>query len=75
MFAGDWHAGIEFGTAAIASAAAGGAHRIAHVGDFGVWPRHPDGRKYIDAISEACLEHDVTVWFCDGNKLNLVWVL
>jgi hypothetical protein len=67
MFAGDWHAGIGFGTAAIASAAARGAEKIAHVGDFGFWPRHPDGQKYIDAISAACLEHDVTVWFCDGN--------
>lgn len=67
MFAGDWHAGIEFGVAAVEAAAASGVDRIAHVGDFGYWPRHPNGVRYIDAISDACVAHDIPLWFCDGN--------
>ncbi len=67
MFAGDWHAGTNFATTAIESAAARGVEHIAHVGDFGFWPRHPDGRKFIDAISAACSDNDISLWFCDGN--------
>lgn len=67
MFAGDWHAGTDFGVAAVETAARHGVERIAHVGDFGFWPRHPDGAKYLAAISEACVAHRIPLWFCDGN--------
>lgn len=67
MFAGDWHAGTEFAIASIDLAASHGVDQIFHVGDFGYWPRHVEGRAYLERVSSHAVDRDVLISFCDGN--------
>lgn len=79
--AGDWHGDTRYAVAAIRYAAERGAQIILHTGDFGYWPsaylfdvagsatsiRDPARWAFGDAVSAALAEHDLTLWFVDGN--------
>lgn len=67
LFAGDWHAGTEFGQATIDLAADRGIDRIIQVGDFGYWPRIEQGAAFLEAVSAHAVRRGVSIWFCDGN--------
>jgi hypothetical protein len=67
LFAGDWHAHTEHAVAVVELAARIGATRVVQVGDFGYWPRHPSGARFLTKVAARCAELGVSVWFCDGN--------
>jgi hypothetical protein len=67
VLAGDWHADADHAIRVIDRAADRGVQRIVQVGDFGYWPRHPTGQRFLTRIAARCVERGVTVWFCDGN--------
>jgi hypothetical protein len=40
---------------------------VIQVGDFGYFPDHPDGPRFLTAVDTACTRHGVEFWFIDGN--------
>ena len=40
---------------------------IIQVGDFGYFPVHPDGPRFLTATDRACAANGVDLWFIDGN--------
>lgn len=67
VVAGDWHADADHAVRVIDAAADRGMRRVLQVGDFGYWPRHPMGIRFLTRVAARCVERGVTVWFCDGN--------
>lgn len=67
VLAGDWHADAAHAVRVIDAAADAGAIGVAQVGDFGYWPRHPQGREFLVKVAARCVERGVSVWFADGN--------
>lgn len=67
VFAGDWHADTDHALRVVDAAADRGIDRIVQTGDFGYWPRHPVGVKYLQRVAARCVDRGVSVWFCDGN--------
>lgn len=63
VLAGDWHANLDWALHAVRAAHETGARLILHVGDFGYWPRHIRGRRYLTAVNELCelLNMDILV--------------
>lgn len=68
LLVGDSHANARWWATAVAPVAQrAGADRIVQLGDFGYWPRHPDGRRFL-AIVAGCVERTgIAVDFLDGN--------
>lgn len=67
VLAGDWHADATHAVRVIDAAADAGVIGILQVGDFGYWPRHPQGRDFLVKVAARCVERGVSVWFADGN--------
>ena len=67
LVAGDWHADADHAERIIDAAADRGIDRIAQVGDFGYWPRHRTGVRFLGRVAARCVERGVSLWFCDGN--------
>ena len=67
VVAGDWHADADHAVRVIDAAADRGIDRVLQVGDFGYWPRHQTGVRFLTRVAARCVERGVTVWFCDGN--------
>lgn len=40
---------------------------VISVGDFGYWPSHPEGRRFLEAVESTVNAADVDMWFVDGN--------
>ncbi|MGE0306865.1 MAG: metallophosphoesterase [Acidimicrobiia bacterium] len=40
---------------------------IIQVGDFGYFPDHCDGPRFLSMVDRACSANDVELWFIDGN--------
>jgi hypothetical protein len=70
VVAGDWHGNTGWAIRVVKMAAKllrdEPVPLILHLGDFGIWPGDA-GAKYIADLSNACREHNVAVWFIDGN--------
>ena len=49
------------------TAAEQGCPIIIQVGDFGYFPDHPDGPRFLTAVDTACAVNGVELWFIDGN--------
>ena len=64
--AGDWHGSTAWAVGVIEEAAAAGADRLLHLGDFGVWPG-PAGGRYLDDVDAALDRAGMALWFVDGN--------
>ena len=69
-FAGDWHADRYYAVPAIDWAHEQGVDTIVHVGDFGY--RFVDGNSaiFLANITEVLAEHDMQLYFVDGNHDN-----
>lgn len=68
LLVGDSHANAKWWATLVATSAQRvRADRIVQLGDFGYWPRHPDGRRFL-ALVTACVERTgIPVDFLDGN--------
>lgn len=67
MLAGDWHGNTGWATSLIISAGVRGIRVILQLGDFGFWVPGLRRDRYLDEIETACVRHDVTVLWVDGN--------
>jgi len=65
--AGDWHTNSHWARQTVRRAAQAGVQVIAHVGDFGFWPRLRGGPQYLIDLEKALAEHGITLLFLDGN--------
>lgn len=65
-FAGDWHGTTDWACGRIMSLGTQGVDVILHVGDFGLWPG-PFGKKYLNAVENACARYGVTLAVTPGN--------
>ena len=65
--AGDTHGNTPWVEGLAATAAAHGCPIVIQVGDFGYFPHHPDGPRFLTAVDTACARHGVELWFIDGN--------
>jgi hypothetical protein len=66
LFVGDTHGNTAYALCAIRVARALGISRVVQVGDFGVWPGSK-GHLFLDAVSGASRDANVTFSFIDGN--------
>lgn len=67
LIVGDSHANTGFMQTAIRAAAEVGAGAVIQLGDFGYWPRHKAGQVFIRKVSKTAAEHQLPVFFVDGN--------
>ena len=67
LVAGDTHGNAPWVEGLAATAAEQGCPIVIQVGDFGYFPDHPNGPRYLTAIDTACARHGVELWFIDGN--------
>lgn len=65
-FAGDWHGDTAWAVQQVRDLGDRGVRVLCHVGDFGIWPG-PTGRRYLQAVEQACAEHGVTMLVTPGN--------
>lgn len=68
LIAGDWHGSISAAKGCIEQASEEGCTRVIQVGDFGI-PFYT-GSDFLDRVSDLGVEHDVEVFFLDGNHEN-----
>lgn len=64
--AGDWHSNLGHAVGSIERLAQMGVRTLLHLGDFSLWPGS-FGARYIRRVSQACDEHDITIYITDGN--------
>ncbi len=67
LFVGDVHANSNFIKRVYAHAEDQAAEAIVQVGDFGWWPRNPQGKNFIAGVSKLATETDIPLIFVDGN--------
>jgi len=67
LIAGDTHGNTKWAEGLARSAAELGCPVIIQVGDFGYFPDHPDGARFLTAVDTACAINGVELWFIDGN--------
>jgi hypothetical protein len=67
LIAGDTHGNTAWVEALAKTAAESGCPVIIQVGDFGYFPDHPDGPRFLTAVDTACATSGVEPWFIDGN--------
>lgn len=67
LFCGDVHANTRFMCAVLEKAAEVGADLVVQAGDFGWWPRHRLGYRFISKVNAMAEEVGIPVLFCDGN--------
>jgi predicted phosphodiesterase len=67
LIAGDTHGNTAWVEALTRKAAEHGCPIIMQVGDFGYFPDHPGGPRFLTAVDTACAVNGVELWFIDGN--------
>jgi hypothetical protein len=68
LLVGDSHANATWWARAVVPAAVRArADRIIQLGDFGFWPRHPDGRRFLTIVTAGVTRSGIPVDFLDGN--------
>ena len=67
LIAGDTHGNTKWVKNLTEVAARNDCPVIIQVGDFGYFPDHRDGPRFISAVDQACAANGVEVWFIDGN--------
>lgn len=63
---GDTHGNTGWGQSMVKRAAELRCDAIVQVGDFGIWPG-PDGDKFLRKLNKTLSEHDLPLFFVDGN--------
>ena len=67
LVAGDTHGNTVWVEGLVSTAAEKSCPIVIQVGDFGYFPDHPDGPRFLTAVDTACSRHGVELWFIDGN--------
>jgi len=67
LFVGDSHGNAEFIKRVFGYAEEKEVETIIQVGDFGWWPRFPQGERFIHAVSSLASRMDIPFYFIDGN--------
>jgi hypothetical protein len=68
LLVGDSHANATWWARAVVPAAVRArADRIVQLGDFGYWPRHRDGRRFLTIVTTGVDRTGIPVDFVDGN--------
>ena len=67
LIAGDTHGNTKWVTHLTEVAARSDCPVIVQVGDFGYFPDHRDGPRFLSAVDQACAANGVELWFIDGN--------
>ena len=67
LIAGDTHGNTSWVETLARKAAEQGCPIIIQVGDFGYFPDHPGGPRFLTAVDTACAVNGVELWFIDGN--------
>lgn len=67
LFVGDTHADASRLITRIHQAHGEGIRYVVQVGDFGYWPKHPPLSGFVEQISGALAENDMTLYFVRGN--------
>lgn len=67
VIAGDTHGNTAWVEELVSTAAGQGCPIVIQVGDFGFFPDHPEGPRFLTALDAACSREGVEVWFIDGN--------
>jgi hypothetical protein len=71
IIAGDWHGNSRWAASVVRATPklldGEPARIILQLGDFGYWPRSGTGADYLNELEAACREHDVNIWWIDGN--------
>ena len=67
LIAGDTHGNTAWVERLTRTAAEQGCPIIIQVGDFGYFPDHPDGPRFLTSVDTACALSGVELWFIDGN--------
>ena len=67
LIAGDTHGNTKWVKHLIDAAARNDCPVIIQVGDFGYFPDHRDGPRFLSAVDQACAANGVELWFIDGN--------
>lgn len=71
---GDVHGNTVFMRSAIERASSRGINTMLQVGDFGYWPHTKSGVNFLNDVERFGAEHNVTVWWIDGNHENHEWL-
>ncbi len=67
LIAGDTHGNTKWVQHLTRVAARSDCPVIIQVGDFGYFPDHRDGPRFISDVDRACAANNVELWFIDGN--------
>jgi Icc-related predicted phosphoesterase len=67
LIAGDTHLNTAWLNRLVDAAAENDCTVIVQVGDFGYFPEHRDGLRYLTAVEHSCAINGVELWFIDGN--------
>lgn len=68
LVVGDTHSEASSWTSVVRPAiAAERPDAVLSVGDFGYWPDHPEGRRFLDEVEGSIGPSGIEVWFVDGN--------
>lgn len=67
LIAGDSHGNTGWVAQLAQTAVAHGCDLILQVGDFGYFPAHAEGSRFLTAVDAACDVLGVDLWFIDGN--------
>lgn len=75
MFAGDTHGNLAHLRYLIEVAAGQRTPILFVLGDFGYWEHQQEGQIFLDKLNTIAEQHDVTVYFLDGNHDNRAFLL
>lgn len=67
LIAGDTHGNTKWVKHLIDVAASSDCPVIIQVGDFGYFPDHRDGPRFLSNVDQACATNGLELWFIDGN--------
>jgi hypothetical protein len=67
LIAGGAHGNTASVEGLVGTAAEQGCPIVIQVGDFGYFPDHPEGPRFLTAVDTACSRDGVELWFIDGN--------
>ena len=67
LIAGDTHGNTKWVKHLTEVAARNDCPVIIQAGDFGYFPDHRDGPRFLSAVDQACAANGVELWFIDGN--------
>ncbi len=70
LVAGDVHANVSWLRRLCDLARQHDCDVILQLGDFGFWPHHPDGARFMKHVAHHAVRADLTVYWIDGNHEN-----